>query len=136
MSPIRASVVIKVAIERPYSQVYEFLADPMNFAKWAANPESDMVPLDGGEWLVELPGGQSVIRFAPRNNFGVLDYEVYPLGEEQGPITPVRLIANEEGCELVLIWYWRDGVTEERFLSDAQWVESDLTRLKTLMEGG
>jgi hypothetical protein len=58
------------------------------------------------------------------------------LGEDQGPITPVRLIANEDGCELVLIWYQRDGVSEERFLSDAQWVESDLTRLKTLMEGG
>jgi len=133
---MRASVVIKIPIERPYSVVYEFLADPMNFARWAANPDSEMLPLDGGEWLVELPRGQSVIRFAPRNNFGVLDYEAFLLGEEQGPITPVRLIANEDGCELVLIWFQRDGVAEERFLSDAQWVESDLTRLKTLMEGG
>src|SRR4051812_25370319 len=69
--PMRASVVIKIPIERPYAVVYEFLADPMNFAKWAANPDSEMLPLDGGEWLVELPRGQSVIRFAPRNNFGV-----------------------------------------------------------------
>ncbi|MEO8758261.1 MAG: hypothetical protein ABI398_10990 [Devosia sp.] len=133
---MRASIVIKIAIERPYAEVYEFLANPMNFAKWAANPDSDMVPLDGGNWLVELPRGQSVIRFSPHNNFGVLDYEVFALGETHGPISPVRLIANADCCELVLIWYHRDGASDERFRSDAQWVESDLTRLKTLLEGG
>jgi hypothetical protein len=133
---MRASVVVKVAIERPYAEVYEFLADPMNFAKWAVNPGSTMSPLDGGDWLVELPRGQSGIRFAPRNNFGVLDYEVFPVGGTHGPITPVRLVPNNGGCELLLLWLQRDGVTDEKFRSDAEWVQSDIQRLKTLLEGG
>ena len=133
---MRASVVIKVAIERPYAEVYEFLADPMNFAKWAVNPGSTMSPMDGGYWLVELPRGQSGIRFAPRNNFGVLDYEVFPPTGGHGPITPVRLVANNGGCELLLLWLQRDGVSDEKFRSDAEWVQSDIQRLKTLLEGG
>jgi hypothetical protein len=132
-----ASQVIKVAIERSYPDVYAFLSDPLNFAKWAAVPNSDMEPLDGGDWLVELPGGRMPIRFAPRNNFGVLDYQVFPEGVARGgPITPVRLVANAEGCELILVWFQRPGVTDERFRSDAEWVGSDLQRLKALLEGG
>jgi len=131
-----ASEVVKVAIERPYAAVYEFLADPLNFGRWAVNPDSRMEPLDGGDWLVELPRGKAVIRFAPRNNFGVLDYQTFAPGESGGPATPVRLIPNGAGCELVLIWYRRPGVSDEKFRSDIEWLESDLQRLKSLIEAG
>ena len=129
-----ASEVIKVPIERPFAEVYEFLADPLNFRRWAANPDSEMEPLDGGDWLVDLPTGRMAIRFAPRNTFGVLDYQVFPPGGNGGPVVPVRLIANGEGCELVFVWMQRPGSPIERFKSDAEWVASDLTRLKTLLE--
>ena len=129
-----ASEVIKVSILRPFADVYEFLADPLNFRTWAANPDTDMEPLDGGDWLVELPTGRMAIRFAPRNTFGVLDYQVFEPGQNGGPITPVRLIANGEGCELVMVWMQRPGTPIERFKSDAEWVASDLARLKTLLE--
>ena len=130
------SSVIKIAIRRPYAAVYEFLAEPMNFVRWAANPESEMTPLDGGDWQVELPTGRMAIRFAPRNNFGVLDYQVFPVGGESGPVTPVRLVPNDDGCELLLVWFQRPGVPDERFKSDAEWVASDLNRLKALLEVG
>ena len=130
------SEVIKVSINRPYAEVYEFVADPMNFSRWASSPDGVMEPLDGGDWLVDLPRGRMAIRFAPRNNFGVLDYQVFPPGGNGGPVTPVRLIPNGEGCELILVWLQRPGVTDERFKSDAEWVASDLQRLKTLLEGG
>jgi len=132
-----ASEVIKVPIERPYADVYEFLADPLNFNRWAATPGSEMQALDGGDWLVDIPAGQQmVIRFAPRNNFGVLDYQIFRPGETSGPITPVRLIANGDGCELLLLWKQRPDVPPGRFRSDVEWIESDLHRLKTLLEGG
>lgn len=130
------SVAITVAIKRPFAEVYEFLADPMNFARWAVNPESHMEPLDGGDWLVDLPRGKAAIRFAPRNNFGVLDYQTFVVGGNGGQVTPVRLVANDDGCEVVLIWQQRPGVSDEKFKSDAEWVASDLQRLKALLEGG
>lgn len=129
-----ASEVIKVSIQRPYAEVYDFLAEPMNFNRWASNPGSVMEPLDGGDWLVELPRGSSVIRFAPRNNFGVLDYQVFQRGEMGGPVTPVRLVANERGATLMLIWFQKPGVSDEQYRSEIEWIGSDLNRLKSLLE--
>jgi hypothetical protein len=129
-----ASQIIKVSIARPYGQVYEFLADPLNFARWASIPGSDVEPLGGYDWLVEVPRGQVVIRFSPRNNYGVLDYQTFPQGQDGGPVTPVRLYSNDDGAELILTWFQRAGVTETQFKSDVEWVASDLERLKTLVE--
>jgi hypothetical protein len=128
------SEVVQVSIARPYAEVYEFLAEPMNFTRWAANPGSGMLPLDGGDWLVELAPGKRVIRFAPRNTFGVLDYQTFSQGDDGGPVTPVRLVPNEHGCELLLLWFRRPGMDAARFASDIEWVRSDLERLKTLLE--
>lgn len=133
---MQSSEVIAVSIRRPYAAVYEFLAEPMNFNRWASNPGSEMVPLDGGDWLVELPRGPSVIRFSPRNNFGVLDYQVFAQGEDGGPATPVRLVANGAGATLFLVWFKREGVEEVQYRSEIDWIASDLNRLKTLLEGG
>lgn len=131
-----ASTIVQVSIERPYAEVYEFLADPLNFKRWAANPDGEMEPLDGGDWLVDLPRGRMAIRFAPRNNFGVLDYQVFARGEDGGPVTPVRLVPNQSGCDLYLVWFRKPGITDEQFQSEADWITSDLQRLKTLLEGG
>jgi hypothetical protein len=133
---MRGSEVIAVSIRRPFAVVYEFLAEPLNFNRWASNPGSEMAPLDGGDWLVELPRGPSVNRFAPRNNFGVLDYQVFQEGESGGPTTPVRLVPNEEGATLFLVWFQREGVGDVQFRSEIDWIASDLNRLKTLLEGG
>ena len=129
-----ASKVIKVSIRRPYAQVYEFLADAMNFARWASVPGSDVEPLGGSDWLVEVSRGQVVIRYTPRNNFGVLDYQTFPPGGNGGPVTPVRLYPNDDGAELILTWFQRTGISDAQFASDAEWVASDLERLKTLLE--
>ena len=131
-----ASVAIKVAIERPYAEVYELLVDPLFFAKWAVNPDTIMQALGDNDWLVELPRGQAVIRFTTPNEHGVLDYQTFAVGADGGPVTPVRLIRNDDGCEVVLVWQQRPGVSDEKFRSDAEWVASDLQRLKTLVEGG
>ena len=64
-----------------------------------------------------------------------INVTVTPTGGH-GPITPVRLVANNGGCELLLLWLQRDGVSDEKFRSDAEWVQSDIQRLKTLLEGG
>ncbi len=131
---MHASEVIKVAIERPYGEVYAFLVDPRNFPRWAANPDSVIEPLGGNDYRVDLPMGRRVIRFTPRNDFGVLDYEIFHEGRSIGPKVPVRLYANGDGCDLVLFWLQRPGVSDAQFRSDAEWVRSDLTRLKTLLE--
>ena len=132
---MRASETVTVTIRRPYAEVYDFLAEPLNFTRWASEPGAQMEPFDG-DWLVDLPRGRSVIRFSPRNNFGVLDYQVFKPGEDGGPVTPVRLVPNERGATLTFVWFQQSGVSDEQFRSQLEWIASDLNRLKTLLEGG
>jgi hypothetical protein len=131
-----ASEVVIVSINRSFADVYEFLADPMNITRWASVPESSMEPMGGTDWLVELPSGKTVIRFTARNNFGILDYQIFQPGEEPTFTIPVRLVRNREGTDLQLTIFRREGMTDEEFRSEAEWTESDLQRLKTLLEGG
>jgi hypothetical protein len=131
-----ASEVITVSIRRSFAEVHEFLADPMNFTRWASVPNSIMEPLGGTDWLVDLPSGRMVIRLAARNSYGVFDYQTFWPGEEGGPVTPARLVPNEEGADFSLVWFWRPGLSEEQFRSQIEWARSDLQRLKTLLEGG
>lgn len=130
------SKVITVQIHAPLDRVYEFCAEPLNFPLWAANFGSDMQRLSEHEWLVEVPRGRIVIRFAERNDWGVLDYCTYAQGESDGPVTPVRAIRNGEGSELQFVWFQRPGVDDARFASDVEWIASDLNRLKSLIESG
>jgi hypothetical protein len=131
---MRASSVIKVAIARPYDEVYDFLADPANLARWATTPGGDIRALGDGAWLAEVPSGQAIMRFSPRNVFGVLDYDSQRRGSAERERVPARLYPNGEGAELVVLWMRRPGDTEERFDSDVTWVTSDLERLKSLLE--
>lgn len=131
-----ASEVITVSIRRPYAEVLEFLADPMNFTRWASAPGSIMEPLGGTDWLVDLSSGRTVIRLTARNVYGVFDYQTFPPGEDGGPTTPARLVPNQDGADFSLVWFWRKGTTEERFRSEIEWARSDMQRLKTLLEGG
>lgn len=131
-----SSHVVIVSIRRSFSEVYEFLADPMNITRWASVPESNIEPLGGNDWSVELPSGPTTIRFSPRNPFGVLDYQIFQPGEEPTFTIPVRLVRNREGTDFQLTIFRREGMTDEEFRSEAEWTESDLQRLKTLLEGG
>jgi len=130
------SEVVIVSINRPYEEVYAFCADPMNFGRWATEPDTVMEPLGGNEYLVELPQGRRVLRYALPNAYGVLDYQVYEVGEHEGPTRPVRLIRNENGTDLQVTRFQEDAMTDERFQSELEWLRSDLQRFKTLIEGG
>ena len=130
------SVVVTVSIARPYAEVYEFCADPVNFGRWNLLPDAMMEPLGGNEYLVDLPQGRRVMRFMPRNDFGVLDYQVYEQGESVGPTRPLRLIPNQAGVDLQMTWFQQPDVPDEQFRSEVEWVRTDLYRLKTFLETG
>ena len=49
---------------------------------------------------------------------------------------PMRVVPNDEGCELTFIYYRRPGMTDEQFASVVEWVTSDFMALKSLLEFG
>jgi len=130
---VHRSYTISVPIRRPWRQVYEFLAEPLNLPTWTSGM-GGIVHVQGNDWRSDTADGPYVFRFAPRNELGVLDFGVAREGTEP-VIMPVRVAANgEEGAELVYTAFQRPGVTDEAFRSQVSWIEADLLTLKSLLE--
>jgi len=125
---------LSVYVHRPVAEVYAFVADPGNLPAWAAGLGGPMVRADG-EWFVETPDGRARVRFATRNEFGVLDHEVLtPSGETV--YMPMRAIADGDNCEVVLTVRRTPAMTDADFERDTALVDADLATLKKTLETG
>lgn len=124
---------VSIGIDRPVAEVYDFAANPLNLPRWAAGLAGSRVEHDGDDWHTESPMGRVTIRFAPRNDYGVLDHDVtLPSGETV--YNPVRVISDGDGCEVVFTVRQRSEMTAQDLERDADAVATDLATLKTLVE--
>ena len=125
---------VSVSIQRSPRAVYELVANGENLPRWASGL-GERVERSGNDWLADGPLGQIRIRFAPQNEFGVLDHDVQlPSGNTVH--NPLRVVPNGAGSQLTFSLFRLPGVSEQTFASDADWVERDLKRLKALLEAG
>src|SRR4030095_16633181 len=123
---------ISVSINRSAAQVYEFASNPENLPKWAAGLSCSIKQIYE-DWIAQAPMGRVKVKFAEKNQFGVLDHDVIlPSGVKV--YNPMRVFPNNDGSELVFTLYRRPDVSDQEFAQDAQSVEKDLAKLKTLLE--
>jgi len=123
---------ISVSINRPAAQVYEFASNPENLPKWAAGLTGSIKRVNE-EWIAESPMGTVKVKFAEKNEFGVLDHHV-TLSSGAKFYNPMCVFPNNDGSELVFTVYRRPDVSDQEFAADAAAVEKDLAKLKTLLE--
>lgn len=128
----RAARTLSVPIHRSAAEAYAFLAVPENFARWASGLGSSL-RRDGADWIVNTPDGPATVRFSEPNTRGVLDHSVQ-LREGRTVYVPLRVVARDAGCELVLTLYRPPGASDEQFEADARWVMRDLEAAKRLLE--
>ncbi|HEY1095673.1 MAG TPA: SRPBCC family protein [Alphaproteobacteria bacterium] len=122
---------ITISIDRPYQDVYNFLAEPENFPLWAEG--LGRLDFIYGDWIVQTPQGPMSIRFTIRNSFGIVDhYITVPDGKEI--YVPMRVIESGEGAQVIFTLFHRPDMTFEQFENDIQLVEKDLYKLKTTLE--
>jgi hypothetical protein len=124
---------LSVSIDRAATEAYEFLSRPENFPKWASGLGASLRQA-GADWIAETPDGPAMVRFTERNSRGVLDHSV-KLPRGRSVYVPLRVIANGEGCELVLTLFRLPGMSDEKFAADAAWVMRDLQAAKRILEG-
>jgi hypothetical protein len=128
---IYPSRTISIGIDRPPGAVYDFAVVPENLPRWASGLGSgDRV---GDTWVSQIGVGQVEVRFAERNDLGVLDHYVTMPGGEV-VYNPMRVIANGGGSEISFTLLRLPGMTDEQFETDAATVTEDLRTLKTLLE--
>ena len=119
-------------IDRPAGEVYEYALEPANLPRWAPGLGSSVEKVDD-RWFVETSEGRAGFAFVRRNEFGVLDHDVtLPSGEVV--YNPMRVIADDRGCEVVFTLRRRPGMSDENLKADADAVLADLARLKQVLE--
>ncbi len=124
---------IDISIHRPPNEVYDLAHDGKNLPSWASGIGKSVRP-ERGAWIAEGPLGRVSIRFAERNDLGVLDHDVtLPSGDVVH--NPMRVVPNGDGSTVTFTVLRLPGVTKEAFQEDISTVKKDLARLKELLEG-
>ena len=129
----REASKLSISINRSAAEAYEFLSVPENFPKWASGLGKSLRQA-GEDWIAETAEGPVMVRFCERNSFGVLDHSV-KLPRGTSVYVPLRVVANAEGCELVLTLFRQPDVSDEKFAADVEWVMRDLNAAKRILEG-
>ncbi len=131
--PVMQSKIIHLQIEKPWSQVYDFVSSPENMPLWAAGLAGGMRP-EGEDWIADGgPLGAIRVNFAPANEFGVVDH-VVTLQDGMRVYNAFRVTPNGSGAEVSFTVLRLPGMTDEQFERDSDMVRADLEGLKAMIE--
>ena len=126
------SKTLNITINCAPKKVYEFVSNPEKMPEWA-KAFCLAVTKQNGEWVMKTPHGAAAIRFAPQNEYGILDHYV-KVAPGVEVYVPMRVVPNEKGSEVIFTLFRMPQMTEEDFARDIEWVTRDLTSLKEVLE--
>ena len=116
----------------PVAQAYAFAHRPENFPQWAAGLSESLHETDRGR-VARTPTGETLVRFSPYNDFGILDHRV-TLPDGKDISIPLRMIANGGATDVIFALFRQPGMDDVAFENDAAMVRKDLETLKALLE--
>lgn len=125
--------IIHRTINRNWRAVYDFAGRPENMPLWASGLASGLTRA-GNDWIADGgPIGDVRVRFAPRNDFGVMDHTVTL---PSGPVVEnaLRVVPNGDGAEVMFTLLRQPDMDDAAFEADAAHVTRDLETLKKLLE--
>ena len=126
------SRILSITIACLPRKVYEFVSNPENLSRWAAGLGKS-VRRSGAGWIVDTPQGPAQIRFAEKNDFGVLDHYV-KLSSGTEVYVPMRVVPNGSGSEVIFTLFKTPEMSDKQFAEDAGMVGRDLRTLKSVLE--
>ena len=113
--------------------VYDFASNPANLPLWAQGLSHAVIVEKEDFWETDSPMGKVKIKFAPKNDFGVMDHDVIlPNGEVNH--NPFRVVKNGDASEVIFTLYRLPSMTDEDFLKDSQQIVADLKKLRSFLE--
>lgn len=128
--PVR---IIHLTIDRPWRDVYAFASQPENMPRWAAGLASGL-SREGEDWIGDGgPIGKIRVRFAPRNDFGVIDHTV-TLETGISFENALRVVPNGDGAEIMFTLIRQPDMDDKAFEKDAAAIHKDLSTLKGILE--
>jgi uncharacterized protein YndB with AHSA1/START domain len=126
------SHTVTISIDCPPTTVYEFVSNPENLPIWAGGLCQSVRKSDA-DWIVETPQGPMKVRFAEKNDFGVLDHYV-TVAPGVEVYVPMRVLANGSGSVVIFTLFRLPDMSDKKYAEDASLVERDLRTLKKVLE--
>jgi hypothetical protein len=129
---MRNARTVSVSIFRDARETYEYIRTTSHLTAWATGLGAVTGEIDDVV-QIDTPNGPGTLKFAPPNDFGILDHTITLEG---GVVTevPMRVLPNGEGCEVMLTIFQPEDMTEREFSRDANWVKRDLETLRDALE--
>jgi hypothetical protein len=125
--------IVHRTIGRDWREVYAFAARPENMPLWASGLASGLTR-EGDDWIADGgPIGAVRVRFAPQNDFGVIDHTV-TMPDGMMVENALRVVPNGDGSEVMFTLLRQPGMDDAAFEADAAHVARDLDTLARLME--
>lgn len=114
-------------------EVFDFLADLRNWPHWTklASPAVEREAVD--RWVVQTSRGPARVTLRAERRWGILDHEWAEASRTWA--VAMRVIANGQGSVVILTYFRPAGVSDESFERAGKNVESELERLRHVLEG-
>ncbi|QDY43489.1 polyketide cyclase [Candidatus Pantoea soli] len=122
------SQTVTITVPRNWLDLYETIWKPECFAKWVEGLRSSTLIQESNYWKAKGPQGCMKLRFTPHNPFGVMDHWI-DTGSGKEIYMPMRVVANEQGAEIVTVVYRQPLTSDDKFSRDVERVKQDLERL-------
>jgi hypothetical protein len=128
------TTTISVTIERPPDEVYKFVREATNFPRYTTLFKA-VKPAGPDNWIADTDQGEMALRFAPQNSFRILDHHVQ-LRPDLEVLNHMRVLPNADGAEVLFTLFQRPGMSDAEFAEDHRAVQTDLRKLKSILESG
>ncbi len=129
---VTMAITKTVSIARSPEAVFDFLANPANWPKWAVVNVQSATPLDGDWWLIQTPLGAGKLRLRAERALGILDHDFLAPGGAWN--VPARVVPNRLGAEFMITFFKPDEMSEEIFQQQVDQVDRELVTLKEVLE--
>jgi len=127
-----SSHTLSLAIHRNWVDLYETIWKPEFFPKWASVLSQGPLEPDGNSWKGRGPQGPVKVRFTEHNPFCIMDHYI-DSGYSKEIFVPMRIVANEEGSQVLITVFRQPLVSDEKFAQELEWGKRDLQALHTLL---
>ena len=100
---VTMAITKTVSIARSPEAVFDFLANPANWPKWAVVSVQSAAPIEDGWWLIQTPLGAGKLRLKAQRDLGILDHDFVAPAVTWN--VPARVVPNRLGAEFMITFF-------------------------------
>ena len=131
-APVR-NITKTVTIDCPAPAVIDFLADPLNWPKWAVENVYSVEPTADPAWFsMSTRQGPARLSIRGHADSGILDHDY--VDEHASWRVPVRVVPNNDGAIVMMTFLQPPSFADSFFDEQTALIDEELVALKQIME--